>query len=832
MAKKKKVVAKKSTPSKRGLSKKKSGSERRSRHDDQDTQEQVLPGVVPVLPVRDLVPFPSVMMSLQVGRTASIRALEVAMQSEKTILIISQNNLEVEEPKPDHLNTVGVVANVVRTLKLPDGRLKVLAQGLTRARAVSFSAKGTYIEAKIEPLASDPDLKLSAEDRKIVNRVRANLEVLVEHEHVPEEMLLVLEEVEDPGLLSDLILAHYRLDIPFAQSLLEELDPLKRLRAVDSIITDDLNQFLVSETIRGKARDELEKDQREYYLREQIKQIQMELGESESTSEDLASLKAALAEAKIDAPAKVEAERQFSRLERMHPESSEYALLRTYLEWLADLPWSIRTKERLDLKAAEKILNEDHFGLDKAKERIIEYLSVRKLKTNPKGPILCFVGPPGVGKTSLGQSIARALNRKFFRISLGGVRDEAEIRGHRRTYVGALPGKVIQGLKQVGSKNCVFVLDELDKVGADFRGDPASALLEVLDPAQNKTFRDHYLNVDFDLSEILFVATANTLDTIPEALIDRLEVISISGYTTEEKLAIARQHLIPRQLDENGLAPKSLHFEDAAILLLIERYTREAGVRNLERELGSLCRKIARQFSEKKTLPKKVDANMVRRLLGATKYDPELSEKRNMVGLVRGLAWTIHGGEVMPVEASTAKGTGELILTGQLGDVMRESAQAAVFYARAHSRELGLDPDFYGKRDIHIHVPGGATPKDGPSAGITIAVALVSALTERPVSSDIAMTGEITLRGSVMAVGGIKEKALAALHHGIKKVIIPYENVKDLEEVPKEQRDRITFIPVKHVSEVFEIALLKRDQVIKKADKILRRPKRIISAGA
>lgn len=794
--------------------------------------EQILPAVVPVLPVRDLVPFPSVMMSLQVGRTASIRALEVAMQNEKTILIVSQNNLEIEEPKPENLNKVGVVANVVRTLKLPDGRLKVLAQGLTRAHAKSYSAKGTYIEAKIEPVIPRDNLKLSAEDQGIVNRVRANLEVLVEHEHVPEEMLLVLEEVEDPGLLSDLILAHYRLDIPFAQSLLEELDPLKRLRAVDTIITDDLNQFLVSETIRGKARDELEKDQREYYLREQIKQIQMELGENESTSEDLSSLKAALTEAKIDPAAKVEADRQFSRLERMHPESSEYALLRTYLEWFADLPWNIRTKERLDLKGAEKILNEDHFGLDKAKERILEYLSVRKLKSNPKGPILCFVGPPGVGKTSLGQSIARALNRKFFRISLGGVRDEAEIRGHRRTYVGALPGKVIQGLKQVGSKNCVFVLDELDKVGADFRGDPASALLEVLDPAQNKTFRDHYLNVDFDLSEILFVATANTLDTIPEALLDRLEVISISGYTNEEKLVIAKQHLIPRQLDENGLAPKSLVFDDAAIMLLIERYTREAGVRNLEREIGSLCRKIARQYSESKKLPKKVDANMARRLLGATKYDPELSEKRNMVGLVRGLAWTIHGGEVMPVEASTAKGTGELSLTGQLGDVMRESAQAAVFYARSHSRVLGLDPDFYGKRDIHIHVPGGATPKDGPSAGITIAVALVSALTERPVSSDIAMTGEITLRGSVMPVGGIKEKALAALHHGIKKVIIPFENVKDLEEVPKEQRDRITFIPVKHVSEVFEIALLKRDEVVKKADKTLRRHKRVISAGA
>lgn len=767
----------------------------------------VLPDHLPVLPAKDLVAFPSVMMSLYVGRSSSVKAVEEAMEKDKLIFLVAQKNQEAEDPDSNGLFRIGVVANVVRTLKLSDGRYKVLMQGIIRARALRYQQGGDFMTAKIESLLQREPLNITAEEEVIINRIRENLQVLVEYEHLPEEMLLVTEEIQDPGVLADVILAHYKLEPLQAQSLLEEVDPIKRLRRTDSLITDDLNQFLISERIRDKTRDELSKGQREYYLREQIKQIQRELGENEGSSEDLSALKVALDDAQLPTHAKEEANKQFRRLERMPPESSEYALIRTYLEWIAELPWSVHTKDRLDLKSAMKILDEDHFGLEKAKERIIEYLSIRKLKRDSKGPILCFVGPPGVGKTSLGKSIARALGRKLFRVSLGGVRDEAEIRGHRRTYVGALPGRIIQGLKQAGSKNAVCVLDELDKVGADFRGDPASALLEVLDPAQNAEFQDHYLGVNFDLSEVLFIATANTIDTIPDALLDRLEVIFISGYTTEEKLNICNRFLVPRQLKENGLEGKSVKFESSALLFLIERYTREAGVRNLEREVGSLCRKIAREYAESKKLRKVITEKMVVELLGTTKYDPELDEHKDLIGLARGLAWTIHGGEVMPVEVSVAKGNGALALTGQLGSVMQESAQAAVFYARSNAAMLGLDPGFHQKYDIHIHVPGGATPKDGPSAGITIATALVSALSDHKISKDVAMTGEITLRGNILPVGGLKEKALAALRYGIEKVIIPFENIKDLEEIPKEQRDRIKFIPVKHISEVLELAL-------------------------
>lgn len=771
------------------------------------TVEVELPNYLPVLPAKDLVAFPSVMMSLYVGRPSSIRAVEQAMQEDKLIFLVAQKNQETEDPDPDGLYRIGVVANVVRTLKLADGRYKVLMQGIIRARALRYDQGEEYMTAKIESLVQRQPLKMSAEEEVIINRIRQNLQSLVEYETIPEEMLLVTEEIQDPGVLSDVILAHYKLELQQAQSLLEELDPIKRLRRTDALITDDMNQFFISERIRDKTRDELSKGQREYYLREQIRLIQRELGENEGANEDLATLKASLDRAKLPPHAKEEADKQFRRLERMPPESSEYALIRTYLDWIAEIPWSVRTKDNLDLKHAQKILDEDHFGLEKAKDRIVEYLSVRKLNRDSRGPILCFVGPPGVGKTSLGKSIARALGRKLFRVSLGGVRDEAEIRGHRRTYVGALPGRIIQGLKQAGSKNAVCVLDELDKVGSDFRGDPASALLEVLDPAQNCEFHDHYLGVNFDLSEVLFIATANTVDTIPEALVDRLEVIFISGYTNEEKLSICTRFLVPRQLRENGLRGLKVTFQEEALLFLIDRYTREAGVRNLEREVGSLCRKIAREYSEGKKITRVITKDTVQKLLGTTKFDPELDEHKDLVGMARGLAWTVHGGEVMPVEVSVAKGGGTLALTGQLGSVMQESAQAAVFYARSNAAILGLDPGFHQKHDIHIHVPGGATPKDGPSAGVTIATALVSALSDRKVLKDVAMTGEITLRGNVLPVGGLKEKALAALRYGIVKVIIPFENIKDLEEIPKEQREKIKFLPVKHISEVLQIAL-------------------------
>jgi len=775
-----------------------------------DSEPIGIPSELPVLAAKDMVPFPGVMMSLYLSRPTSIRAMESAMDGDRLAFIVAQANPESEDPGSKDLHKVGVVAHIVRTLQVQDGRYKVLLQGLIRARVRKYSVKQRFLNASIEPLPAPRARKLTAATQAIMNRIKENLQLLVEYEHLPEEMLIVTEELQDPGTLSDVILAHYKIDLADAQVALEEFDPLKRLRLTDETISDDLNKFILSEKIKDKARDEMTKGQREYYLREQIKQIQRELGEADSGSDDLQALRGRLVSLRLPPQAKEEAFKQLKRLEQMSPESSEFALLRTYLEWVTDLPWNTRTKDRLDLVQAKVVLDEDHFGLDKVKDRILEYLSVRALNPDSKGPILCFVGPPGVGKTSLGKSIARALGRSFNRISLGGMRDEAEIRGHRRTYVGALPGRIVQGLKQAGSKNPIFVLDELDKIGADFRGDPASALLEVLDPHQNIDFRDHYLNVPFDLSEILFVATANTIDTIPEALIDRLEILFIPGYTSQEKQKIATKYIIPRQLEEAGLKGHRISFTGAAIELVVDRYTREAGVRSLEREFGSLCRKIAREFAEKKKLIRTIDPAKVSQLLGPTKYDPEITEQREAVGLARGLAWTIHGGEVMPIEVSLARGSGGLTLTGQLGSVMQESAQAALFYARANAGALGLDADFYTKYDIHIHVPGGATPKDGPSAGITIATALVSVLSGRKVSKDFAMTGEMTLRGNVLAVGGLREKALAALQHGIRKVIIPFENIKDLEEVPEEQRKQIQFIPVKHVSEVLELALLGR----------------------
>ena len=773
-----------------------------------------VPETLPVLAAKDMVPFPGVMMSLYLTRPASIRAMEAAMAGDGLAFVVAQQNIEAEDPVGRDLYRVGVVAHVVRALQVPDGRYKVLLQGLVRAQARKYELKQRYLVTKIEPMALPPARKLSAENQAIMNRIRENLQVLVEYEHLPEEMLIVTEEIHDPGVLADVILAHYKIELADAQAALEELDPFKRLRLTDVAITEDLNKFILTEKIKDKARDEMSKDQREYYLREQIKQIQRELGDIDTGSDDLQALRTRLTTLKLPQQAKEESFKQLKRLEHMSAESAEFALLRTYLEWITDLPWHTRTTDQVDLKAAKKILDEDHFGLDKVKDRILEYLSVRALNPESKGPILCFVGPPGVGKTSLGKSIARALGRKFNRMSLGGMRDEAEIRGHRRTYVGALPGRILQGLKQSGSKNSVFILDELDKIGADFRGDPASALLEVLDPHQNAEFRDHYLNVPFDLSDVLFLATANTVDTIPEALVDRLEIIFIPGYTSQEKHKIATTYIIPRQLEEAGLKGRKIKISDSAVQLVIDRYTREAGVRGLEREIGALFRKVARDVAEHKKIVGSIDEERVAKLLGSTKYDPEMTEQLEAVGLVRGLAWTTHGGEVMPIEVSLAKGTGGLTLTGQLGSVMQESAQAALFYARANAAVLGLEADFYAKHDIHVHVPGGATPKDGPSAGITIATALVSALSGRKVSKDFAMTGEMTLRGNILAVGGLREKALAALQYGISKIIIPFENIKDLEEIPEEQRKQIQFIPVKHVSEVLELALLGRRKKI------------------
>ena len=785
-----------------------------------------IPEYLPVLPARDVVAFPAVTISLYVGREASVNALQAASEKDGLVLLVAQRDESAEDPATKDLFSMGVVAQVLRTLQVPDGRIKVLLQGIMRVKVLDYKRGDNYLQARIRVVPPVESVKVSAKDAVVMKRIKENLQILVQNEHLPEELLLITEEISDPGILADVVLAHYRLEHQAAQHALEELNPIKRLKITDDAIANDLKQFFLSEKIRDKARDEMSKGQREYFLREQIKQIQRELGDEDSTSEDIAALKVALKNANMSEHARKEADKQLTRLERMSVESSEYALLRTYLEWFADLPWSTRSKDKLDMKLAKKVLDQDHHGLDKAKDRILEYLSVRKLNSECRGPILCFVGPPGVGKTSLGKSIARALGRSFVRMSLGGMRDEAEIRGHRRTYVGALPGRIIQGMKQAGSVNPVFVLDELDKVGADFRGDPASALLEVLDPAQNREFQDHYMNLSYDLSSVLFVATANTIDTIPDALLDRLEVIYLPGYTTDEKVKIAERFLVPRQLKENGLKPEQLKISTESLVFLIERYTREAGVRNLEREIGSLCRKLARDYAETGKLKNKVTPDLVKKLLGVTQFDPEQDERADLIGVARGLAWTMAGGEVMPVEVSIAEGSGGLNLTGSLGNVMQESAQAALFYARSNAQKLGLDPRFHKKLDIHVHVPGGATPKDGPSAGVTIATALVSTLSQRKISKDVAMTGEITLRGNVMPIGGLKEKALAALRYGIKNVIIPEENVKDLEEIPKEQRSKINFIPVKHISQVLEAALLPKEDR-KRAEKHVKTGKRL-----
>ena len=769
-----------------------------------------IPDRLMVLASNEMVAFPSVVMSVYLTRASNIDAINECYENYGGVFFaVAQRDLETEEPKKKDLYTVGVAAQLSKVIELSDGRVRIIFQGLIRARAKKYEKEDGLFVTDIEPLPLE-EVETTAKHETLLNRIKENIQVLVEYEYLPEDILLVGEEDAEIGVYVDTILAHYQFDIPTAQEALEELDSTARLELADSLITDDLTQVLVSEEIKDRARDELSKGQKEYFLREQIKLLHQELGDTENSEEELVELIEALDKAKLPKDAREEADKQLKRLKRMHQENSEWSLLRTYLEWIADLPWAKKSRDRLDIPKAKEVLDQEHHGLEKVKDRILEYLSVRKLrKSNSRGEILCLVGPPGVGKTSLGKSIASALGRKFVRISLGGMRDEAEIRGHRRTYVGALPGRIIQGLKQAGTRNPVIVLDELDKIGSDFRGDPAAALLEVLDPAQNKHFRDYYLNIDFDLSDVMFVATANTLDTIPDALLDRLEVLRIPGYTRKEKQRIAQKHLIPKVLSDLGLEDRKLTFDAQGLEILIENYTREAGVRNLEREIASLYRKIARKIAEgEKSIPKKVTEQLVRDLLGPSKYTPEDDERKDLVGFVRGLAWTIYGGEMLAIEASIAPGTGSLYLTGQLGDVMQESAKAALFYARANSANLGLEPDFHKARDIHIHVPAGATPKDGPSAGVTIATALVSALSNRRVSKDIAMTGEITLRGRVLPVGGIKEKALAALRYGITKVIIPFENIRDLEEIPKEQREAIKFIPVKHIAEVLEISFV------------------------
>ncbi len=774
------------------------------------TSQVEIPEVLPLLPIRDIVIYPYMMLPLFVGRDVSIRAVEEALARDRLIFLVSQVNSAEESPVPADIHRVGTIASIMRMLKLADGRVKILVQGLSKGEIDSYLRERPFFEVKIRKIIEPTLAEVPIEVEALMRTAKEKIEQILNLKNLPPEIVMVTDNISDPGVLADLVASNLRLKIDESQAILEVFDPIERLKKVNELLTRELELSAMQARIQSQAKEEMSKTQRDYYLREQLKQIQQELGEGDERTEEINELKKQIEKAKMPAEVKPEAEKQLRRLEQMHPESSEASLVRTYLDWLVDLPWSKRTKDNLNIKKAKEVLDEDHYNLEKIKERILEYLAVNKLRRKIKGPILCFVGPPGVGKTSLGRSIARSLGRNFVRVSLGGVRDEAEIRGHRRTYVGALPGRVIQGIKQAASNNPVFMLDEIDKVGADFRGDPSAALLEVLDPEQNHAFSDHYLNLPFDLSNVLFICTANLLDPIPPALADRMEVIQLSGYTNEEKLAIARRYLIPRQLNDNGISEKQLEISNDAVLRVIAEYTKEAGLRNLEREIASVCRKVARKVAEgKKELTRVTRAN-VHSFLGAPKFLPEAEQEEHEIGVATGLAWTSTGGEILYVEASLSRGRGNLTLTGQLGDVMKESAQAAVSYARAHAKTLGIEADFYQKLDIHIHVPAGAIPKDGPSAGITMATALISALTRRAVSRDVAMTGEITLRGRVLPIGGLKEKSLAAFRAGIKTIIVPDRNEKDLDEIPKPLRRKLRWVIAKNMSDVLKVALIDR----------------------
>lgn len=763
---------------------------------------------LPILPIRDNVYFPQMLAPVLVGRERSLKATETALETHKQMLMIAQRDISVEEPEQQDLYSVGIVAEVVQVLQVPDGTLRVVFRGLERARLVQITQTEPFLMARIEVLpVREPRVKT---DLEALMRMAVSLfeEIVQNDRSVPPETIPAVMYIEHPGRLADTIAHFLPLKFDAKQEILETLDVRERLDTLVKILRRELDVIEVQQRIRDRVEKEMGDTQREYYLREQLKIIQRELGERDERLSEVEEYREKIAQAGMPEEVAERAYKEVERLEKMPFASPEGSVIRTYLDTMIALPWNIRTDDQMDIQDASHILDEDHHGLKKVKERVLEFLSVRKLSGSLKGPILCFVGPPGVGKTSLGRSIARALGRKFVRISLGGVRDEAEIRGHRRTYVGALPGRIIQGLRQAGSKNPVFMLDEIDKLGYDFRGDPTSALLEALDPEQNDRFSDHYLEVPFDLSDVMFITTANLLETVPAPLRDRMEVIPFPGYTEEEKLAIAKGYLVPRNLERHGLKPEQLAFEDDALMKIIREYTREAGVRNLEREIATVCRKVARRVAEGSQDRILVKPAQVSDFLGTRRFQFGVKEEKDELGVATGLVYTEFGGDIVSVEVALVKGRdGRLQLTGQLGDVMKESAQAALTYIRSRAEQLNIDPEFNHKFDLHIHVPAGAIPKDGPSAGITMATALASALTGRPVRRDVAMTGEITLRGRVLPIGGVKEKVMAAHRAGIYEVIIPSENEKDLEEIPDHVREAITFHFVKHMDEVLPLAL-------------------------
>ena len=777
-----------------------------------DEGEEALPEDLPLLPLRDTVVFPQMMTPLVVGRDRSIKAVEAAFGADNLIVVVAQRDPEVQEPGPDDLHTIGVEMLLGRTLRMPDGTTNILGQGRRRVEILGLTQTQPYIRARIRPLPESHQVTLGTE--ALMRAVLSLFEKVVQLSNsLPEDAYVAAMNVTEPGALADLIASLLDLDFDERQELLEILDPPMRLQQLSIKLAKELDVLELEYSIHDKVQQEVDRSQREFYLREQMRAIQSELGEIDIGTAEVRELEEKLAQCEMPEEVAAKAKKELGRLKGMPPGSPETAVVRTYLDWLLDLPWTETTDDNLDIPQVAKALDANHYGLPRAKERILEYLAVRKLsegKPSTRSPILCFVGPPGTGKTSLGRSIAEALGRNFVRVSLGGIRDEAEIRGHRRTYIGALPGRVIQTMRAAGTVNPLFMLDEIDKVGLDFRGDPSAALLEVLDPEQNNAFSDHYLDVPYDLSKVMFITTANVLDPIPPALRDRMEVIEFPGYIEEEKLAIARQFLIPRQLSENGLDEpnRKLNFSDKALRIMIRDYTYEAGVRNLEREIANVCRKVARRVAEGKASPRNVTVQSLTKYLGPPRFLRDEEDRTDEVGLAIGIAWTEAGGDILPVEVSLMEGKGSLMLTGQLGEVMQESAQAAISYARSHAHELDISDIDFDKLDIHIHVPEGAVPKDGPSAGITMATALISALIDRPVHRDVAMTGEITLRGRVLPIGGLKEKVLAAHRAGLKTVLLPKQNQKDMIEIPKKIKRDLKFIFVDRMDEVLPVALL------------------------
>jgi ATP-dependent Lon protease len=762
---------------------------------------------LPMVPLRDVVVFPHMMIPFVIGRPSSIKALEYALVKGKRIFLSAQHDATRDNPGPEEIHTLGTICNIVQSLKLPDGNVKVLVEGLDRGRALEFKEEQGFFRVVVKLIPKQVETGGGIE--AVMSKVIALFEQYVKlSNNLHYDAMLAAVRVEDPGKLADTISSHLVVAVEEKQNLLEIFSPQERLQRILTILEAEVDKLQVDKRIQGRVKKQMERAQKEYYLNEKRKAIQKELGRKDDRLNEIEELRKKIEMAKMPKDAEDRSLQELKRLESMPPMSAEATVSRNYLDWLIAVPWSRRTRERKDLLAAEKILNEDHYGLEKVKERIVEFLAVRQLVNKPKGPILCFVGPPGVGKTSLAKSIARCTNRKFVRMSLGGVRDEAEIRGHRRTYIGAFPGQIVQMMKKAGTRNPVFLLDEVDKMSMDFRGDPSAALLEVLDPEQNHSFTDHYLDVEFDLSSVFFIATANVLHTIPQPLQDRMEVLRLPGYTEREKVEIAKRHLVPKQVKSHGLRPENISFTDEALQEVIRRYTREAGVRNMEREISSICRKVARKvvLDGRGYQVEIADANLNTHL-GIPRYRASRQEERNEIGVATGLAWTEVGGEILPIEVTLMPGKGALRLTGKLGDVMQESAHAALSYVRSRAEQLGIVPGFNRRTDIHIHVPEGAIPKDGPSAGITIATALVSALTKIPVRREVAMTGEITLRGKVLPIGGVKEKLLAAHRIGVTTIVLPRENEKDLADIPKVVLDAVTVELVEHVDEVLKIAL-------------------------